>query len=332
MRSKSTLDVGPVFVGGTGRSGTTIIARLLGLHPEIYTFPIETRFMVDPGGLVDLIPALSELWSPWYADRRISDFKELMDNLARNETKLTKSFAGQLQKRFGMSPQRYSRFPLGEILGSSHIKERTHRLIDEVTYNRYEGFWAGTKPYVFRSRIYNARRFQTSEIHPIVRDYVDSLFAAVLTRQDKSAWLDHTPTNVLYADFLFRLYPQAKIINVFRDPRDVACSYRTVSWGGSQWGEIVPRLRNLIETGLERKQAVPDSTWFDVRFEEFISDPQIHTRRLCDFLGIDVDSSMFVIDLTRAHIGRWREELSTRDAAELNAALQDVLNQLDYTV
>lgn len=45
---------GPLFVGGTGRSGTTIVAQLLGAHPQAALVPIELRFHVDPGGLCDL--------------------------------------------------------------------------------------------------------------------------------------------------------------------------------------------------------------------------------------------------------------------------------------
>jgi hypothetical protein len=42
-------------VGGTGRSGTTIVARVLGADPEAVMIPIEARFVVDPGGLCDLV-------------------------------------------------------------------------------------------------------------------------------------------------------------------------------------------------------------------------------------------------------------------------------------
>lgn len=50
----------PVLVGGTGRSGTTMVARLLGSHPDYYMIPIEVRFLVDPGGLCDLVSGDSD--------------------------------------------------------------------------------------------------------------------------------------------------------------------------------------------------------------------------------------------------------------------------------
>jgi Sulfotransferase family len=47
--------MGPLFVGGTGRSGTTIVARLVGAHPAYHVIPIEVRFVTDQKGLCDLL-------------------------------------------------------------------------------------------------------------------------------------------------------------------------------------------------------------------------------------------------------------------------------------
>lgn len=44
-----------VFVGGTGRSGTHLVAKLIGRHAEFHNLPIECRFHADPGGFPDLL-------------------------------------------------------------------------------------------------------------------------------------------------------------------------------------------------------------------------------------------------------------------------------------
>ncbi|MEA2347932.1 MAG: hypothetical protein QOG62_1719 [Thermoleophilaceae bacterium] len=44
----------PLFVGGTGRSGTHAVAKLLGKHSHLYYVSRELRFHTDRGGLPDL--------------------------------------------------------------------------------------------------------------------------------------------------------------------------------------------------------------------------------------------------------------------------------------
>lgn len=44
-----------VFVGGTGRSGTHVIAELLGRHPRYTAVPLEARFHAKPRGFPDLL-------------------------------------------------------------------------------------------------------------------------------------------------------------------------------------------------------------------------------------------------------------------------------------
>ena len=44
-----------IFVGGTGRSGTHLVAKLIGRHAEFANVPIEVRFHADRGGFGDLL-------------------------------------------------------------------------------------------------------------------------------------------------------------------------------------------------------------------------------------------------------------------------------------
>ncbi len=62
-----------VFVGGTGRSGTHVVARLLGRHSHFENITNEVRFHVDPGGFPDLLAGrttperfVSRLRGRWY--------------------------------------------------------------------------------------------------------------------------------------------------------------------------------------------------------------------------------------------------------------------------
>ena len=58
MDERGAKGAGParvVFVGGTGRSGTHVVAKLLGRARELEDVRIECRFHADPGGFPDLL-------------------------------------------------------------------------------------------------------------------------------------------------------------------------------------------------------------------------------------------------------------------------------------
>lgn len=68
----------PVFIGGTGRSGTSILYDVLGSHPQLHGLRRETRFLIDPGGLHDLVDALSDRYTISGAGDALARFERLM--------------------------------------------------------------------------------------------------------------------------------------------------------------------------------------------------------------------------------------------------------------
>ena len=79
-----------VFVGGTGRSGTHILGRLLGNHPRFADVPIEARFHCNKRGLGDLLEGrvslggfLAKLREFWWHRVRVDDQPRGLYNLMR---------------------------------------------------------------------------------------------------------------------------------------------------------------------------------------------------------------------------------------------------------
>ena len=53
----------PVLIGGTGRSGSTILGRLLGQHPDLFlTNPEEVRFIANAGGMATTLATATTWW------------------------------------------------------------------------------------------------------------------------------------------------------------------------------------------------------------------------------------------------------------------------------
>jgi hypothetical protein len=79
-----------VFIGGTGRSGTHALARLLGRHSELADVPIEARFHCNKRGLPDLLEGritlasyLAKLRGFWWHRVRVDGRPRGLYNLHR---------------------------------------------------------------------------------------------------------------------------------------------------------------------------------------------------------------------------------------------------------
>jgi hypothetical protein len=113
----------PVFVGGSGRSGTTITGRLVGAHSAYKVLSIEVRFISDPGGLVHLAEGATSfrrfsrrIRNKWYTRReghglhRILEreaiegpLEVLRQRLARDRWLAGRAYAHELLDRFALA-------------------------------------------------------------------------------------------------------------------------------------------------------------------------------------------------------------------------------------
>ena len=81
-----------VFIGGTGRSGTHVLAKLLSKHPRLSLVPVEVRFHVEergfPGLLAgtvsreDFVRRLRGFWWKGFQTRRMRGLS-LTDSMSR---------------------------------------------------------------------------------------------------------------------------------------------------------------------------------------------------------------------------------------------------------
>lgn len=119
-------------------------------------------------------------------------------------------------------------------------------------------------------------------------------------------FLDKTPRYHFVADDLFRIFPEAKVIFLWRNPLAVVASI-TETWGRGRWN--VGRWRNDLFDGVANLVAAYEANAaraHAVRYEDLVEDDLAPWKRLFDYLELAFDPAALIdfrsVDL-RARMG-----------------------------
>lgn len=313
----------PIFVAGTGRSGTSQLANILGEHPRIHRIPIETRFIVDPGGLRDLADALTIRYDPFVGE----------DALRRLSDMLTVRLPGRLDRDRGHT--------VPEAIGERHYWDAVGRLWPELVACAYDesvpaagsghADWpAGPfEPQSHRRTI--ARHFgDRRELLEILRRAVDTMFGGAAADAGKPAWCEKTPFNLLYMDFLWELVPEATIVHIKRHPVSVVASHVDQSWAPPTVDGALAWLKPVYDRWLAWK-ATADLTgrrYVEVRAEDLAANWPERRRALFELLGVDDHATRSAF---QSHHLESRDDQFDRGTREfVERSLGDVIPAMGY--
>lgn len=184
-----------------------------------------------------------------------------------------------------------------------------------------------------------------------LRDIVNAVYRGETERTGKPRWGDKTPYYIEIVPELLQLYPNARFVNLIRDGRDVAISYKAAGFR-ERWyeGETYDWTRAVRLA--ESYRALPiGSRILDVRYEDLVANLSETVHKVCLFLGevfepdmLDwkarIDASLPKRELwmqgslrrdPRSNdIARWKRELNILEILALEAFLGDCLARLGY--
>jgi hypothetical protein len=117
-------------------------------------------------------------------------------------------------------------------------------------------------------------------------EFLATLMTEVARRQGKPRWAEKTPGNVAHADRIWAAWPDAKIVHIIRDPRDVFASLvEARKWDSPD--EFADRWASTIGRGLRLKGEINPSakSYLAIRYEDLIAAPEQTMRRVIEFIG-----------------------------------------------
>jgi hypothetical protein len=297
-----------IFVVGVSRSGTTLMRRVLGKHSRI-AIADENHF------LGHLLPSQGVR----HALRRAGDLHD--DAAIGRVVDIIYSDAFQGGSRLRDSS------PFWRWLARRVPREELER------------------------RLLEGERSERGIFTAVLRAYAD--------RRHKAIFGEKTPAHVRWADTLLEWYPTARIVHMVRDPRAV---YRSELKRRNarpeslpyRWLVRAPRLMRsfvLLEVAWAWAGAVADhrrlsrrypTSYWMVRFEDLVRDPEAEIERMCAFLAVAPEPSM--LDQKVVSVGdrlgeagfdagaadRWRVSITPGEVRWLGRLLGRRLGEMGY--
>jgi len=179
-----------------------------------------------------------------------------------------------------------------------------------------------------------------------LRTFCDEVFTGlldVLHDHDARYILERTPWHVEHLPLIGEIYPDMRVIHIIRDGRDVARSLVSMRWGPASVAEAAEEWRSAVEKGLEDGPKLEHYT--EVRYEDLLADPAGGSRRLFDWLGLEISDHDLMevvkeaqrvanVDKSAPTVGsgKWRSTWSAEDLAQFERVAGPLMARLGYEV
>jgi hypothetical protein len=284
----------PVFVGGTGRSGTTVIGDLLANHSQIRTStPIEIKFLTNRSGLVDVVFGYNQEIEKKSGKVSILNFRTYRKRKRKEKERFAKILA------------EFNKFIWEKWWDIDAPPPHGRGLVSGISKIDLENLLARLERELKINRKWAARRFMSS--------FISKQFDSA----DEIYWVETTPMNIPEANKLQELFPNALFINMVRDPRDVIASLLTKKWGPTTPLEGLDWIESRLIAGHEALSVIKPDKKTTIALEALAINAREKTYKvLLDFLKISDEPAMqkfFVESMTpdAATSGRWKAEIDS---------------------
>lgn len=175
-----------------------------------------------------------------------------------------------------------------------------------------------------------------------------------MIRQGKSRWGDKTPGYVMHLTLFKKLFPEAKVIHMIRDGRDVVPSilkYWSVGPQTNCFIETAFYWKAHVERGMQEGSKYFGSSYKEVRYEDLVTKPERVVREICAFIGEEFEPAMLDASNDKAdnvpawewhaetsreintnNIYKWKKSMSDYHKAVMNYVGKNIYRDKNYDI
>jgi hypothetical protein len=184
-------------------------------------------------------------------------------------------------------------------------------------------------------------------------DFIRIVMDEIARNQNSVRWAVYDPDNVLYIPRIKADIPEALFVHIIRDGRDIALSLKKMGgftpfpWNRSSRGlrETALYWEWMVRKGRDHGSQIA-ADYMEIRYEDLVGEPRRTLASLGQFLDHDLDydriqstglgrlresNSSFRQEEEQSHpVNRWKEKLSRREVAAIEAVVGECLDQSGY--
>ena len=177
------------------------------------------------------------------------------------------------------------------------------------------------------------------ELLEATREFCDRVLGTSM-RPGARYLAERTSMHVYCVAEIAAIYPDARLVHIIRDGRDVARSLLGREWGPNTVAEAAEQWRSGVKGA---REAAPGERYREVRYEALLADPETAISDLYGWLGLDADAEAMAAvvaearrglnedpDDPRLAEGKWRDTFDEADLEEFMAVAGDLLRELGY--
>jgi len=198
--------------------------------------------------------------------------------------------------------------------------------------------------------------------------FIDAIAARYQALRGRPRWTEKTPLNIRHLDWIMARWPEARIVHVLRDGRDVICSMREHPerrWVDGRWvmqpnpRPVEEYARRWVADTAAGMRWRADRRYLEVRYEDLVRQPETTLAAVLAFLGESFDPALLAVDpaataagasvpalpaspapasgrpdaggaITTTSMGRWQRDLSAADREVVKRIAGARLSELGY--
>jgi sulfotransferase family protein len=213
----------------------------------------------------------------------------------------------------------------------------------------------------FKSRLFTATGLKPEPLGQRVLgecrnggDFLRIVMDEMAQQQGVKRWAECTPDHILYLPRIKRTIPDALVIHIIRDGRDVALSMEKQGWPKLlPWDRMNRRMAGgvywnwMVRVG-QRDGAKLGADYIEVRYEDLVIKPREVLSRLSVFIDQELDYDAIqkagIGSVSRPNssfreeggsgafspVGRWKKFYSEEESAMFEALVDQTLQELRY--